>query len=48
VYFTNKMDCYDKDKGYRFSYSDKKEPCYSGNVHKNNGFCVFLNKNGLI
>ena len=37
--FTNKS----KDNGYRFSYSDKTEPCFTGKKHKNNGFVVFLN-----
>ena len=37
--FTNKT----KDNGYRFSYSNKMEPCFTGVKHKNNGFAVFLN-----
>jgi len=28
--------------GWRFSYSDKSEVCYTGHTHKNNGFAVFI------
>ena len=31
-------------KGWRFSYSDKDEKCYSGNYHESNGFYVFENR----
>jgi hypothetical protein len=34
-------------KGWRFSYSDKHEPCYTGNYHDSNGFYVF-DDNGRI
>lgn len=31
--------------GYRFDYSDRNEPCYTGRSHKKNGFGVYLNSN---
>lgn len=31
-------------KGWRFSYSDKDEQCYSGEYHDSNGFYVFKNE----
>lgn len=34
--------------GYRFTYTDRDEPCYTGNIHKSNGFMVFIEKNGEI
>jgi hypothetical protein len=30
--------------GWRFSYRDKNEECYTGNYHESNGFYVFENK----
>ena len=27
--------------GWRFSYTDKNEPCYTGNFHDSNGFYIF-------
>jgi hypothetical protein len=36
-------------KGWRFSYSDKMEQCYSGEYHESNGFYVFENiEKGII
>lgn len=29
--------------GWRFTYRDKNEPCYTGNYHESNGFYVFEN-----
>lgn len=29
--------------GWRFSYADKNEPCYTGNYHESNGFYLFEN-----
>ena len=31
--------------GYRFDYTDRNEPCYTGRSHKKNGFGVYLNNN---
>ena len=31
--------------GYRFSYDDRTEPCYTGHTHKSNGFSVFIKPN---
>lgn len=38
--YTGRSAC---GKGWRFSYSDKDEKCYSGNYHESNGFYVFEN-----
>ncbi len=35
-------------QGYRFSYTDKTEPCYSGKIHDSNGFYVIENSRGFI
>ena len=35
-------------QGYRFSYTDKTEPCYSGKLHDSNGFYVIENSRGNI
>ena len=32
------------NNGYRFSYRDRTEPCYSGHCHKNNGFCCYIRR----
>ena len=32
------------NNGYRFSYKDRLEPCYTGHVHKNNGFCCYIRR----
>lgn len=35
--------------GWRFTYTDRSEPCYTGNYHESNGFYVFENeKKGII
>jgi hypothetical protein len=34
--------------GYRFTYTDREELCYTGNKHKSNGFMVFYEKDGEI
>ena len=39
AYFTNKTS---DDNGWRFSYTDRNEPCFSGHQHKNNGFCCYI------
>lgn len=31
--------------GFRFSYSDKNEPCYTGKTHNSNGFALFIKPN---
>lgn len=31
--------------GYRFTYDDRTEPCYTGHIHKSNGFSVFIKPN---
>jgi hypothetical protein len=28
--------------GFRFSYNDRTESCYTGHTHKNNGFCIYI------
>ena len=33
------------DNGYRFTYNDRTETCYTGYQHKNNGFCVYIKNN---
>lgn len=38
--YTGRSAC---GKGWRFSYSDKDEKCYTGNYHESNGFYVFEN-----
>jgi hypothetical protein len=38
--YTGRSNC---GKGWRFSYSDKDEKCYTGNYHESNGFYVFEN-----
>lgn len=40
--FTNKTP---NDNGWRFSYTDKSELCYTGHTHKSNGFCVYIKPN---
>ena len=40
VEYTGRSNC---GKGWRFSYSDKTEQCYSGEYHESNGFYVFEN-----
>jgi hypothetical protein len=40
AYFTNKTQ---DNNGWRFSYRDKSEVCYTGKVHQHNGFGVFIN-----
>lgn len=35
--YTGRLSC----GGWRFTYSDKNEPCYTGNYHESNGFCMF-------
>jgi hypothetical protein len=40
VYYTNKTD---DGYGYRFSYTDRNELCYTGIKHDNNGFCAYIN-----
>ena len=32
------------NNGYRFSYKDRTEPCYTGHIHKNNGFCCYIRR----
>jgi hypothetical protein len=39
--YTGQSSC---GKGWRFSYYDKNELCYTGNIHKSNGFYVFENR----
>ena len=34
-----------EDHGYRFTYQDRSEPCYTGYTHKSNGFGVYLKNN---
>ena len=31
---------------YRFNYSDRAEPCFSGNIHANNNFSCFVFPDG--
>jgi len=31
--------------GFRFSYSDRNEPCYTGKTHKSNGFALYIKPN---
>lgn len=28
--------------GWRFTYEDRTETCYTGHIHSNNGFCVYI------
>lgn len=35
-------------KGWRFTYHDKTEPCYTGNMHTSNGFYIYENDEGMI
>lgn len=39
--YTGRSSC---GKGWRFSYRDKNEPCYTGEYHESNGFYIFENK----
>lgn len=39
--YTGRSSC---GKGWRFSYSDKDEKCYTGSYHESNGFYVFENQ----
>jgi hypothetical protein len=39
--YTGRSTC---GKGWRFSYRDKTEPCYTGNYHESNGFYIYENK----
>lgn len=39
AFFTNLTQKHD---GFRFSYRDKSEPCYTGRLHEKNGFAVFI------
>ena len=40
AYFTGRYN-----DGFRFSYSDKNEPCYTGKTHNSNGFALFIKPN---
>ncbi len=40
--FTNKTE---DNRGWRFSYTDRTEPCYTGHIHDKNGFSVFIKPN---
>ena len=39
AYFTNTTQ---DDRGYRFSYYDRTEPCYTGREHSTNGFNIYV------
>lgn len=39
AYFTNQTS---NKNGFRFSYRDKTEPCFTGHIHKSNGFNVYI------
>ncbi len=39
AFFTNMTQ---KRDGFRFSYNDKNEPCYTGRLHQHNGFAIFI------
>lgn len=39
AYYTNKTS---DDNGWRFSYTDRNEPCFTGHHHKNNGFAIYI------
>lgn len=41
VVYTGQTAC---GTGWRFTYEDKNETCYTGNTHKSNGFYVYENK----
>jgi hypothetical protein len=41
VTYTGRSTC---GTGFRFTYANKNESCYTGNVHKSNGFYVFENE----
>jgi hypothetical protein len=41
VIYTGRSTC---GKGWRFSYVNKNESCYTGNIHDSNGFYVFENE----
>lgn len=45
VVYTGETSC---GAGWRFTYKDRNELCYTGNTHKSNGFHVYENKDGLI
>jgi hypothetical protein len=45
VIYTGQTSC---GTGWRFTYADRNEPCYTGNTHKSNGFYVYENKKGYI
>ena len=46
VAYTGRSTC---GTGWRFSYANKNESCYTGNIHDSNGFYVFDNeKKGII
>ncbi len=42
VEYTGRSSC---GTGWRFSYTNKNEPCYTGNIHESNGFYVFEDSN---
>jgi hypothetical protein len=39
--YTGNTTTIDDVYGWRFTYSDKNEPCYTGNYHNSNGFYVY-------
>ena len=45
VIYTGQSSCGTR---WRFTYEDRTEQCYTGNIHKSNGFYVYENKEGYI